>query len=117
MTEKKCPICNTGELVEVEDITSEIDGFVFVEKGERCTSCGEEFISEGEGQKMIRIARRLKLWGEPVKFYRKLSRSGRGTVLRIPSDLQKNLHLNGDENISISKIGKNKILIEVEAAG
>ena len=46
-------------------------------------------------------------------LYRKLSRSARGIVLRIPSDLEKNLNIKGDEKIAISKIGKNKILIEL----
>ena len=66
---------------------------------------------------MIRIARKLKIWGEPVKLYRKLSRSARGIVLRIPSDLEKNLDIKGNETIAISKLGKNKILIEVGSAG
>jgi RNA polymerase subunit RPABC4/transcription elongation factor Spt4 len=59
--EKICPVCEKGRLIPVEDIVSEIEGYIFVEKGERCTSCGEEFISK----------------------------SARGTVLRIPSDIEK----------------------------
>ena len=110
---KTCPMCEKGKLVEVEDILSEIDGYIFVEKGERCTHCGEEFIAEDEGERMIKIARKLKLWGEPLKLYRKLSRSARGIVLRIPADLEKNLKITGDEEVTISKVGKNKILIEL----
>ncbi len=113
MQEKECPVCEKGKLVQVEDILSEIDGYVFVEKGNRCTHCGEEFIPEEEGERMIKIARRLKLWGEPLKLYRKLSHSARGIVLRIPSDLEKNLGIKGDEEITIQKVGKKKILIEV----
>ncbi|MFH0713693.1 MAG: methyltransferase domain-containing protein [Candidatus Micrarchaeota archaeon] len=55
---KRCPICS-GELNLVEDIHSEIDGRVFVERGLRCSNCSEEFISEKEGQKMIEVAREL----------------------------------------------------------
>ena len=110
---KTCPICEKGKLVNVEDILSEIEGYIFVEKGERCSHCGEEFIPEEEGERMIKIARKLKLWGEPLKLYRKLSRSARGIVLRIPADIEKNLNINGDEEITISKVGKNKILIEL----
>jgi len=110
---KTCPICEKGKLVNVEDILSEIEGYIFVEKGERCTHCGEEFIPEDEGERMIKIARKLKLWGEPLKLYRKLSRSARGIVLRIPADLEKNLKINGNEEVTISKVGKNKILIEL----
>lgn len=111
--EKRCPVCEEGRLIPVEDIISEVEGYTFVEKGERCTSCGEEFISEKEGQKMINIARRLGIWGEPLKLYRKLSKSARGTVLRIPSDIEKNLMIKGDEQVAISRVGKRKILIEV----
>ena len=110
---KTCPICEKGKLVNVEDILSEIEGYIFVEKGERCTHCGEEFIPEDEGERMIKIARKLKLWGEPLKLYRKLSRSARGIVLRIPADIEKNLKINGNEEVTISKVGKNKILIEL----
>ncbi|MFH1247047.1 MAG: hypothetical protein V1644_01580 [Candidatus Micrarchaeota archaeon] len=48
---------------EVEDLLSEIEGYVFIEKGLRCIKCGEEFIGEKEGQKMIEAARKLGLWG------------------------------------------------------
>ena len=102
---KTCPICEKGKLVNVEDILSEIEGYIFVEKGERCTHCGEEFIPEDEGERMIKIARKLKLWGEPLKLYRKLSRSARGIVLRIPADIEKNLKIIGNEEITISKVG------------
>ena len=116
MKTRKCPACGNGTLALADDILSDIEGYVFVEKGERCGTCGEEFISEEEGNKMIRIARKLKLWGEPLKLYRKLSRSARGVVLRIPIDLEKNLDIKGDEKVTISKVGKKKILIEIEGA-
>ncbi len=111
---KKCPICEKGELIDVDDIISEIEGHFFIERGKRCNSCNEEFISEKVSQNTIEIARRLGLWGEPLKLHRKLSRSARGTVLRIPTDIEENLHLKGDEKVLISKIGKNKILVEIK---
>ncbi len=113
MKNKICPVCEKGNLIEVDDIISEIEGHFFVQKGKRCSNCGEEFINEKEGQKMIEIARKLGIWGEPLKLHRKLSKSARGTVLRIPTDIEKNMHLKGEEEILISKIGKNKLLIEV----
>lgn len=113
MTETKCPVCGKGQLVWVEDILSEFEGYVFVEQGHRCTHCGEEFIPEEEGERTIRIARRLNLWGEPLKLRRKLSRSGRGTVLRIPADLKASLDLKGDEEVALSRIGRDKILVEI----
>lgn len=61
--EKQCPICERGKLMPVKNITSKIEDHIFVEKGERCTSCGEEFIGEKEGQKMITTARKHRMWG------------------------------------------------------
>lgn len=109
----KCPSCEKNNLMEVDDIVSDIEGHFFVVKGKRCTSCGEEFIPEKGGQKMIEIARNLEIWGEPLKLHRKLSQSARGTVIRIPTDIEKNMKLKGNEEVLISKIGKNKLLIEI----
>jgi len=107
-----CPVCEVGELVAVEDIVSDIEGYTFVERGWRCTKCGEEFIPEDESQRTIEIARRLGIWGQPLKLRRKLSRSGRGTVLRIPADIEEALKLKGNEEVLVSKAGR-KIIIEV----
>lgn len=108
---KKCLICNKGNLEEVEDIVLEIEGYVFVVKGERCSNCNEEFPYEEETQRTITVARRLGIWPEPLKLYRHLSKSGGGLVFRIPNDLEKQLKLNEDTEIAITKIG-NKIVIE-----
>ena len=97
MRKEICPACGSGELMGVSDIVSEIEGHFFIEHGEQCTGCGEEFLSEKEGQRMIEIAWRLGLWGEPLKLHRKLSKSARGTILRIPVDIEKNMHLTGNE--------------------
>ncbi len=83
----KCPQCEQGTLIEVNDIANELDGYVFIVKGKRCNSCVEEFIDQKEGQGMIMAAKRLGVWGQPLKLHRKLSQSARGTVLRIPSDI------------------------------
>jgi antitoxin component of MazEF toxin-antitoxin module len=48
-------------------------------------------------------------------LHRKLSQSARGTVIRIPTDIEKNMKLKGNEEVLISKIGKNKLLIEIVA--
>lgn len=108
----RCPVCGKGELVPVDDIVSEIEGYTFVERGRRCTACGEEFIPEEESQRLIKVARRLGIWGEPLKLRRKLSKSGRGTVLRIPSDIERSLGLRGDEEVSVTKAGR-KIIVEI----
>ncbi|MDP3765231.1 MAG: hypothetical protein Q8R04_01850 [Nanoarchaeota archaeon] len=109
----ECPVCEKNNLIEADDIVSEVEGHFFVVKGNRCSSCGEEFVNEKEGQRMIEIARRLGIWGEPLKLHRKLSHSARGSVLRIPTDIEKSMKLKGNEEVLISKIGKNKLLVEV----
>ena len=108
---KRCLICNNGEMIKVEDITLEIEGYIFIVKGERCTECNEEFPYEEETQKTIITAKKLGVWSEPLKLYRHLSKSGGGLVLRIPADIEKQLKLSDDTEIEISKVG-NKIIIE-----
>lgn len=108
----RCPACGKGVLVPVDDIVSQLEGYTFVERGRRCTVCGEEFLSEEESERLVKVARRLGLWGEPLKLRRKLSRSGRGTVLRIPADIERALGLHGDEEVSVSKSGR-RIIIEI----
>lgn len=110
---KRCLICEKGELIKVDDIILEIEGYIFVAKGERCTHCHEEILAEREAQKFIDVARKLGVWPEPMKLYRHLTRSSGGLVLRIPADLEKQLKLNEKKEIAISKVG-NKIVIEAE---
>lgn len=111
----KCPVCGKGELVKVDDILSEVEGFAFVERGHRCPLCGEEFIDQSDSDRTVKVARRLGIWGEPLKLRRKLSPSGRGVVLRIPEDLRKSMNLKGSETISLAKVGKKRILLEVQS--
>ena len=108
---KKCLVCEKGLLEQVEDIILEIEGYVFVVKGERCNDCKEEFPYEEETQKFVLTARKLGVWPEPLKLYRHLSKSGGGLIFRVPSDLEKQLKLDENTEIAISKIG-NKIVIE-----
>jgi len=111
----KCPACEKGALIDVDNILSEVEGHCFVTEGRRCTDCGEEFVAEKDGQKIIEASKKLGIWGEPLKLHRKLSKSGRGTVLRIPNDIEKTMKLKGNEHVLISKVGKNKLLLEVES--
>ncbi len=111
----QCPVCGKGVLGRVDDILSEIEGLTLVERGHRCPNCGEEFIDEQDDQRTIKVARRLGIWGEPLKLQRKLSASGKGIIIRIPEDLRRSMHLKGDETVSFAKIGKKRILLEVEA--
>lgn len=109
---KTCYACGGG-MRPVDDIINDLDGYILLSGGLRCAKCGEEVIPEDETRRMIVIARKLGIWGTPLKLYRKLSRSAGGTVLRIPSDIEHNMNLKGDERVAISKVGRNKILIEV----
>ena len=111
---KNCPSCQKGILLAVDDIIMDMDSYLFVVKGKRCTSCGEEIIEEQDGQKVVDAAKKIGVWGQPLTLHRKLSRSARGTVLRIPTDIEKNLHIKGNEEVSISKVGPKKLLIEIE---
>lgn len=113
MKNKTCPACGKGELIKVDNIISNIGGYVFIEKGERCLECGEEFINEKDSQKTIETAKKLGVWPEPMKLYRTLSKSGGTLVLRIPSDLERQLNLKSGEEVIITKSG-NKIIIEPE---
>jgi len=110
---RKCKICEKGNLIAVEDIALDVEGYVFILRGERCDSCNEEFPYQEETQRAISIARKLGVWPEPLKLYRHLSKSGKGLVFRVPSDLEKQLKLNENIEISITKVGK-KMVIEAE---
>ncbi len=112
---RKCLICEKGTLEKVEDITLEVSGYVFIVKGERCTQCREEFPYQEETQKTISVARQLGVWPEPLKLYRHLSKSGGGLVFRIPSDVERQLKLDENTEVAITKVG-NKIVIESEAS-
>ena len=110
---RKCSSCEKGNLIDVEDIILEIEGYVFILKGYRCAKCKEEFPYQEETQKSIETAQKLGVWPEPLKLYRHLSRSGGGLIFRVPSDLEKQLKLDEKTEIAITKIG-NKIVIEPE---
>lgn len=110
---KTCRICEKGNIEKVENIVMEIDGYVFVVNGERCTLCYEEIPYESETRRVIESAKKVGVWPEPLKLYRRLSKSGRGLVLRIPNDIEKQLSLTEKDEIAITKIG-NKIVIEAQ---
>ena len=107
---RKCLICGKGNLIKVNDISIEMNHHRLIVSGERCTNCNEEFPYEEETQRTISIARKLGIWPEPLKLYKHLSKSGGGLILRIPADLEKQLKLNENVEIEITKIG-NKIII------
>lgn len=112
---RTCLVCEKGTIEKVEDITLEVSGYIFILRGERCTNCPEEFPYEEETKRAITAARKLGVWPEPLKLYRHLSKSSGGLIFRIPSDVERQLELNEQTEISISKIG-NKIVIEPERA-
>ncbi len=111
MKTRTCPACGKGALEPANDIVSELGGYVFVESGERCSQCKEEFPFEKDAQKTIEAARRLGVWPEPMKLYRTLSEVGRSLVFRIPSDLERQLGLKAGDEVAITKLGR-RIVIE-----
>jgi hypothetical protein len=110
---KVCKICEKGNLERTDDIILEIEGYIFIVKGDKCSHCKEEFPFEEETQKTIEVSRKLGIWPEPLKLYRHLSKSGNGLVFRIPNDLERQLKLTDKTEIGITKVG-NKIVIEPE---
>ncbi len=110
---RKCLACEKGNLEKSSDIILELDGYVFLLDGERCTHCKEEFPYEEETERAINAAKKLGIWPEPMKLYRHLSKSAGGLVFRVPSDIERQLNLNENIEIGITKIG-NKIVIEPE---
>ena len=96
---KKCLICEKGNLVKVEDITLELNGYIFIVKGERCTNCNVEIPYEEETRKTVSISRKLGVWPEPLKLYRHLSKSGGGLVFRVPGDLERQLKLKEKKHV------------------
>ena len=108
---RTCPMCEKGTFEKVEDIKLEVEGYIFILKGDLCTSCKEEFPYEEETERAITVARRLGVWSEPLKLHRHLSKSGGGLIFRMPSDIEKQMNLKENTEIEITKIG-NKIVIE-----
>ena len=43
----------------------------------------------------------MGVWGQPLKLHRKLSKSTGGTILRIPNDLERDMHLSGNEHVLV----------------
>lgn len=112
----KCPVCGKGVLQPADDILSELEGYAFLERGDRCPQCGEEFINEADSARTIRVARRLGIWREPLKFRLRLSTTRRGIVLRIPEDFRRSMKIKGDERVSLVKVGNRRIVLDLEAA-
>ncbi len=106
-----CPICEKEEMMDADDIILELDGYVFVVSGSRCEACGEEFVAEKETQNMVAAARKMGIWPEPLKLHRTLSKSGGSLVLRLPTDIERQLNLHAGEQVALSKTG-NKLVIE-----
>jgi len=110
---KECPICKKGKRIIVDDILYELGTKKLLLKGERCTFCKEEFFGDAEHEKLYKLRQEQNVWEGSIKLHRKLSRSGRGTVLRIPTDIEQTMHLKGTESVIISQVGKRKLLIEI----
>lgn len=109
----KCPVCEKGTLRSVRDILYDFGTEKLLLAGERCGSCGEEFLSEAAHKRIYDTRTRLGSWSENLKLHRRLGRSGRQITVRIPVDIERALKLTGDEEIAFSVVGKRKILLEI----
>src|SRR3989338_6930561 len=102
---RPCLNCEKGILEKAEDIILQISGYVFVTRGDRCSFCQEEFPDEKETERAIAAAKKLGVWPEPLKLHRHLSKSAGGLILRIPSDIERQLDLDENTEITVSKVG------------
>ncbi|MDP4012895.1 MAG: hypothetical protein Q8R00_04805 [Candidatus Nanoarchaeia archaeon] len=50
---RKCLICERGNLIKVVDIVLEIEGSLFIVKGDKCNNCNEEFPYEEETRRVM----------------------------------------------------------------
>jgi hypothetical protein len=107
-----CHVCG-GAYEKVDDIHCPFPGGIVVTSGYRCAGCGEEIFDEADMNRLISAAKKVGAWGGTTSLRRKLSRSGRTTVLRIPADIERILHLKGDETVDIEVAGKRKFIVQV----
>ena len=108
----KCALCG-GTLSRADDIVCEFPEGAIVTAGYRCVACGEEIFDGADIDRLIGAARKIGAWGGKTTLRRKLSRSGRGTILRIPVDLERALAIKGDETVDIEVMGKKRFVVQV----
>lgn len=81
----KCPICNKGEMIKVNDSIKQ-DSIEF--EAFRCANCGEEILNMAQLKSLANKYRKLRKAKEII-----FSKWGNSIAVRIPSDIVKEYHI------------------------
>lgn len=79
--------------------------------GEKCTNCGETFLTSESMRAIEKRAKELGLWGLASKV--KVARSGNSIVVRIPAPLAQYLKLKKGQEIMVSPDKENRLVLEL----
>jgi ribosomal protein S27AE len=109
--ETTCPVCGKEvlrrALIREEMFGVELGTF----DGERCSKCGETFLSAKSVQAIEAKAKELGLWGLASKV--KIAKSGNSLVVRIPAELARYLKLKTGQDVMLSPKEGNKLVLEL----
>lgn len=101
------------EMKEVELKHYEFEDGVVLENV-RAMRCPKGHVTFTEEQALLMEQRTEDIKKHAFKFIRSVSKSARSLVIRIPSDLAKNLELSESSKVEMIPIGKKRFLVEVK---
>lgn len=107
----KCPVC-AGELKRRKTTYRYLDIEFGKYDADVCEKCGEAFFTEESSDAIDRRAKELEVWG--LKEHTRIGYSGNSLMVRIPKDIVEFMHLKKGEAVTISPVGREKLLIEAE---
>ncbi len=108
-----CTKCREEMKKVVLDSYEYIEGFpLFDVPAYKCKKCGNPFFTEDMADKMEKRTEKLKM--KSFGFKRTLAVSGKGLVVRVPSDLVEYLDLKEGENVRIIPVDHKGFLVEKE---
>ncbi|MCD4740053.1 YgiT-type zinc finger protein [archaeon] len=112
--EEKCPICG-GKLVTTRTVLDLYDGKVTLKgvKVQYCPKCKEELFTPEQMNKVDKLTEGIQL--QQISLKRRVSKSGRSLVLRIPQDIARTLHMNKDTEVELRVKNKKEFVVEVVA--
>ncbi len=107
---KKCYICEKGDLVgkkvDVKPYGISIGKF----DGEVCAACGETFFNEKISDKIDEVSKKKGLWGLEART--KIGQVGNSIDVKINKKLAQFAGLKKGEEVRVYPEGKNKLVIE-----
>jgi YgiT-type zinc finger domain-containing protein len=111
----KCFTCG-GDMKKKDDLSFEAyrSGMLLVVnglKGYVCDSCGEVSYTRESVKKIEAALERIENFSPG--YTRKLSSSNGEITLRLPKEIYKSLNLTGGEEVAVTRLDKNKILVSV----